>query len=129
MHVDAYIIYLGDYMDKTNEKTNINYRGCEREFEESFNFEFFKALFDPVRIELLKYLAVYGSKSIGEIAENFTQDRSVISRHLDIMYKQGILIKKKESRYTIYEVSGWKIVERFEETSRKLRKMMKDCER
>lgn len=121
-------MYVGDYMDKTNKKINSNYAECEREVEESFDFEFFKALFDPVRSELLKYLAVYGAKSIGEIAENFTQDRSVISRHLDIMYKQGILTKRKESRYTIYEVSGWNIVERFEDTARKLRKMMKDCE-
>lgn len=115
-------------MDRINDKADTNYKECEKEVEELFDFEFFKALFDPVRSELLKYLAVYGPKSIGEIAENFTQDRSVISRHLDIMYKQGILKKKKESRYTIYELSCWNIIEKFEETAKKLRKIMKDCE-
>ncbi|WP_432400404.1 ArsR/SmtB family transcription factor [Wukongibacter sp. M2B1] len=114
-------------MDKKNDEMNINYEECEKEIEELFDFEFFKALFEPIRSELLKYLALYGPKSIGEIAENFTQDRSVISRHLDIMHKQGILNKKKESRYTIYEVCGWNIVEKFEDTTKKLRKIMNSC--
>ncbi len=115
-------------MDKKNDEMNINYEECEMEVEELFDFEFFKALFEPIRSELFKYLAVYGPKSIGEIAENFTQDRSVISRHLDIMNKQGILKKKKESRYTIYEVSGLNIVEKFEETTKKLKNIMNSCE-
>lgn len=113
-------------MDKKGQQENRYVTDCERELGEVFDIEYYKAIFDPVRIELIKYLAIHGAKNVGEIADNFTQDRSVISRHLDIMCKQGILKKKKESRYMIYEVECWSIIEKFEETARNLRRMVEE---
>ncbi|NSA58497.1 winged helix-turn-helix domain-containing protein [Clostridium beijerinckii] len=62
------------------------------------DFEFYKTLFDPVRSEILKFLAINGKKNITEIAKNFTQDRSVISRHLELMNRYKILNKEKLNR-------------------------------
>ncbi len=125
MHVSAYII-SGENMK--NNKINDNHKECIREIEDIFDFEFYKVLFEPIRSEIFKYLSVYGPQNIGEIAENFSQDRSVISRHLDVMYKQGILFKKKESRFVVYEVDCNKVQEKFQQTSGKLKDLINNCD-
>jgi DNA-binding transcriptional ArsR family regulator len=52
--------------------------------------KFLKALSEPVRIEILKFIMRNGRTDIGTIAENMPQDRSVISRHLNLMHEVGI---------------------------------------
>lgn len=125
--MNARIMFLGDIMkeEKINHQEGKRLDDCETEVQELINVDYFRALLDPVRMEIVKYLSIYGSKSINEIAENFTQDRSVISRHLDLLYRQGILSKRKESRYTIYEVDGIEIANRFEEAAMNIRMMIK----
>lgn len=95
--------------------------------EDNIDFDFYKTLFDPVRIEILLYLVVNGTKNIREISENFSQDRSVISRHLDLMYRYGIVKKNKENRNTYYEADSKLVVDKFEETSDSIKKMMSCC--
>lgn len=106
-------------------RTMENETTCEQEVNELLDIDYFKILFDPVRIEIIIYLSENGPKNIGEIAENFSQDRSVISRHLDILYKKKILIKRKESRFVIYEADCWGIINKFEETTNNLKALMK----
>lgn len=84
---------------------------CEKYCE---NLDFFKSFFEPTRYELVKYLYLNPNLSINEIAKEFTQNRSVISRHLDHLYRNGILNKYKESRYTYYNVNSKEIIKRFE---------------
>ncbi len=95
---------------------------CKNEFDNDFQIEYYKALFDPVRIEIIRYLSFEGPSNISKIAENFSQDRSVISRHLDLLYRNGIVTKEKVSRYTIYNVNILNIVEKFQGTAENLRK-------
>jgi DNA-binding transcriptional ArsR family regulator len=97
---------------------------CTREIEESIDFEFFKTLFDPVRCDIMKYLAINGTKNIKDISENFTQDRSVISRHLDLMYRYRIVNKIKENRNVFYELDDKYVLEKFELTVVNLRKLI-----
>ncbi len=111
-------------MDKKLEES---YRECLSQIDEAFNFEYFKTFFDPVRFSLIRYLSAAGKKSIGEVEESFPQDRSVISRHLNALYKQGILIRTRESKYTYYEVDCDQILNQFEDTTEKLRVMLKEC--
>lgn len=92
--------------------------------QDNIDFEFYKALFDPVRTEILLYLVTNGTKNISEISENFSQDRSVISRHLDLMYRYGIVKKSKENRNTYYEADSDLVINRFEETTNNIKKMM-----
>ena len=97
---------------------------CGRDIEKIIDFDFYKTLFEPVRSEILKFLAVQGRKNITEIAENFTQDRSVISRHLELMSRYEILSKTKQSRNTFYEINKDLILEKFETTTKNLKEIM-----
>ncbi|HCC00105.1 MAG TPA: transcriptional regulator [Ruminococcaceae bacterium] len=97
---------------------------CNAKIKDSFDFDFYKTLFDPVRVEILVYLASHGKQSIKEIAENFSQDRSVISRHLDLLYRYKMVHKTKESRHIYYEVDKALIVEKFEGTTKKLKELI-----
>jgi len=79
-----------------------------------FNDAIFKVLSHPIRIEILKILAVNGPADIQTIADNFSKHRSVISKHLKQMYEAGILIKTIESRNTIYQVDGMGFLHKLE---------------
>lgn len=107
-------------------KKENNITECGRNLEQSIDFEFYKTLFDPVRSEILKFLAVQGKKNITEIAENFSQDRSVISRHLELMNRYGILSKEKQNRSVFYEINKELIIEKFETTSIELKKFIQE---
>lgn len=76
--------------------------------------EIFKILTEPIRIELIKYLAINGPSDITTIAAHFTQDRSVISKHLKMMNEAGILILTKSSRHRIYQVDGMELLLKME---------------
>ena len=119
MHMCAYIIILVMIMGNEN-----NALTCGNNIEDSLDFDFYKALFDPVRSEIVVFLASHGKKNITEIADNFTQDRSVISRHLDLLSRYGIVIKTKINRYIIYEVNSTFIVNKFEETTQNLKRLI-----
>ena len=94
------------------------------EIELAVDFEFYKALFEPVRSEIAKCLAMNGPQNIKEIAANFTQDRSVISRHLELMHRCKIVNKFKRGRSVIYDLNCGEILEKFESTTNSLRKLM-----
>lgn len=108
-------------MEKENQNNKLE---CGIIIGQIIDFEFYKTLFDPVRSEILKFLAVQGNKNITEIAENFTQDRSVISRHLELMSRYRILNKTKQSRSTFYEINKNLILEKFEATTKNLKELM-----
>ncbi len=94
--------------------------------EEVLNLQYFNILFDPVRIEIFKFIAINGKSNIGEISEHFTQDRSVISRHLMQMFNQKILTRSKVSRFTYYSLNTNGIIRKFEETAEQIRKVVKN---
>lgn len=104
------------------------YTECEKEINGLLDIQYFRALVDPVRVEIITYLSVYGEKNIQEIAQNFPQNRSVISRHLDHLYQQGILKKRKESRFVYYQVDALKIADTLEASAGKIREIVKKYE-
>ncbi len=101
-----------------------NALACGSLIEDSIDFEFYKTLFDPIRSEILVYLVSHGKKNIKEIADNFSQDSSVISRHLALMYRLGIVLKTKENRNIYYEANNLFVVEKFEQTTENLKRLM-----
>ena len=117
----AYIIQLVMQMENQN-----NLLEFGRNIEQSIDFEFYKTLFDPVRSEILKFLCIHGKKNITEIAENFTQDRSVISRHLELINRYKILNREKLNRITFYKINSEYILEKFETTTNILKDYMKN---
>ena len=66
--------------------------------------EFLRALSEPARIEILKLLMLNGACDVSTLAEQMPQDRSVISRHLSLMHKAGVLNTKKEGRHKVYSI-------------------------
>jgi DNA-binding transcriptional ArsR family regulator len=76
--------------------------------------KFFKSLSEPVRQQLLKFLLLSGRSDIGTIAQNLPQDRSVISRHLQLMQEAGILISEKEGRFVYYRINGQQFLAKLE---------------
>lgn len=64
---------------------------------------FFKALGDPTRLTLVACLAKCGRPcSVSEIAECCSVDMSVVSRHLAMLARAGILQARKEGRTVFY---------------------------
>jgi DNA-binding transcriptional ArsR family regulator len=64
---------------------------------------------------------------LDSIAENMPQDRSVISRHLNLMQEAGILISEKESRHVFYSVNGQPFLEKLVDITEKINECMKEC--
>jgi len=67
--------------------------------------DFIKALTEPARLEILKLLILHGSLDVKTLADKMPQDRSVISRHLIIMEKCGLLSASKKGRHMFYEIN------------------------
>jgi DNA-binding transcriptional ArsR family regulator len=67
--------------------------------------DLFKALADPTRVTLLSCLAKCGRAcSVTEIAECCSVDFSVVSRHLALLERAGIVESAKEGRTVFYTV-------------------------
>lgn len=112
-------------MKNNNIQENIE---CIKNIDEIFDSELFKVLAEPIRCELIKYLAIHGPSDISTISENFTQDRSVISRHLSQMNRLNILNKKKEARRIIYDLNARDFLAKFEFVVDKIRLLITDCD-
>ena len=97
------------------------------ELVEALDSKFFKTLSEPVRVQILKFLMLNGRADIQTIAENMPQDRSVISRHLNLMQDAGILKGEKEDRHMFYSVNGQPFIEKLVEITEKIRKCMNEC--
>lgn len=98
---------------------------CTRELDEFFSSELFKVFSEPIRWEIVKFLAYHGSSDISTIAGSFSQDRSVISRHLSMMHRAGILVRVDKSRFKFYDVNGLKLYQNFEQITEKLGKLLR----
>ena len=108
-------------------KAQIISKNAVEELVNNFDSKFFKTLSEPVRIEILKFLILNGRSDIGTISENMPQDRSVISRHLNLMREVGILKCEKKTRHIFYEVNGQVFVEKLESITNLIRQCMDVC--
>ena len=96
---------------------------CTSQLEEAMDFEFYKVLFDPVRSQIMVLLGRNGRLSIKEVANYFPQDRTVISRHLSLMERYGIVSRVKKSREFIYYLNADFVIEKFEKTATDLKEL------
>ncbi len=85
-----------------------------KEVTDAYDPKFFKTLSEPVRMKILQILMIKGRSDIQSIAENMTQDRSVISRHLNYMFEAGILLCEKETRHMYYQINGRTFIDKLE---------------
>jgi len=78
---------------------------CCGPIDELLDPELFKALGDPTRSTLVACLAKCGRPcSVTEVAECCAVDLSVVSRHLALMARAGVLESVKEGRTVHYRV-------------------------
>ena len=64
----------------------------------------FKALSDPTRREILKFLK-RNDMSAGEIADCFTMSKPSISKHLDILREAELISSQKQGQFIIYSLN------------------------
>jgi DNA-binding transcriptional ArsR family regulator len=92
---------------KTREK-------AARELAEIFDSKLFKALCEPVRIEIVKFLTAEGSSDVRTIAAHFPQHASVVSRHLALLHQAGVVRRSKQGRHVFFELDAPAMVDRME---------------
>jgi len=97
---------------------------CCGPIDELLDARLFKALGEPTRLRLLSCLAKCGRPcSVTELAECCAVDFSVVSRHLAVLEKAGVLTAKKEGRAVFYSVRYKHLTDAF----RSLAKAIDDC--
>ena len=98
-----------------------------REFDAILEAKVFRALCEPVRIEILKRLTVQGRSDIAAIAGHVPQDRSVVSRHLAQLHRAGIVRREKVGRNVFFEMDGPATVAQLEEVLERFRAVVPLC--
>ena len=73
---------------------------------------FLKALTDETRVTIVKKLILLGACDVGTIASGLSQDRSVISRHLNTLEQARITTSRKVGRRVFYDIDGPYVVEK-----------------
>ncbi|HEU4431236.1 MAG TPA: metalloregulator ArsR/SmtB family transcription factor [Myxococcota bacterium] len=89
--------------------------------------DLFKALCEPVRIEILRVLIARGRSDLSEISAELPQDASVISRHLAVLDRAGLVRRSKRGRHVYCELDGPALVARLEEIVSALRRAVPFC--
>lgn len=92
-----------------------------------FDTTFFNALQEPARIAVLRRLMLLGRADIGQIAEGLPQERSVVSRHLQVLHDAGIVRSTKEGRHRYYEVDGPAVLRNLEAITQQVRAIAQFC--
>ena len=98
-----------------------------RELAEIFDSKLFKALCEPVRVEILKFLTLEGRSDVRTVAAHCPQDASVVSRHLAVLHQAGVLRRHKEGRHVFFELEGPGMVERMERIVDRFRNVASLC--
>ncbi|NOX96285.1 MAG: helix-turn-helix transcriptional regulator [Alphaproteobacteria bacterium] len=75
--------------------------------------DFFKALCETSRLEVVRGMIKLGRADISDIAEEVPLDRSVVSRHLQTLEQAGLAVSSKEGRRVFYELDGPAIMDKF----------------
>ena len=69
-----------------------------------FIAERFKALGDPMRLRLLQALRA-GERAVGELAERTGGGQANVSKHLQVLFQQGYVDRRKEGTTSWYRIT------------------------
>jgi ArsR family transcriptional regulator, arsenate/arsenite/antimonite-responsive transcriptional repressor len=67
--------------------------------------EAFRALADPIRLELLARIAAYGPICVCHLQEQLPYSQSRISKHLGALRRAGLVSARREGTWVYYETS------------------------
>ncbi len=115
------------YYTRMIETDNISRGQIAEELVDLLDSRFFKSLSEPGRVQILKFLLINGRSDIAAIADSMPQDRSVISRHLNLMQEAGILTGEKVSRHMYYSIDASEFLDKVEGIAGKVRSCMTVC--
>lgn len=76
---------------------------------------------------MLRVLLVSGPCDVASLDEELPQDRSVLSRHLQVLLRAGLVSCRREGRHRIYAIRGRVFVERVEQLLATLRRVVPAC--
>lgn len=71
---------------------------------------YFAVLSEPTRLKIIHALCG-GELSVNDIVEKVDSTQSNISRHLNLMYRAGVLQRRKEGTVVLYQVKEPTVVE------------------
>ncbi len=98
-----------------------------RELDGILESKVFRALGEPVRVEILKLLTERGRSDIATIAARVPQDRSVVSRHLAQLHHAGFVRREKVGRNVFFEMDGPAVVAQIEDVLERFRALVPLC--
>jgi DNA-binding transcriptional ArsR family regulator len=87
----------------------------------------FRALCEPVRVDLVRLLIARGRSDLSGLAGELPQDASVISRHLAVLHRAGLVRREKEGRHVFFELDGPALVLRLEGIAAQMRRAVPFC--
>ncbi|NHJ47277.1 MAG: winged helix-turn-helix transcriptional regulator [Asgard group archaeon] len=76
----------------------------------SIRAKFFKALADPIRLEIIDYIDKE-EKCVCDIVELLNISQPLVSRHLKVLRESGIVIDRREGTKKMYRLSNEKILD------------------
>jgi DNA-binding transcriptional ArsR family regulator len=98
-----------------------------RELVAIIDSDLFRALCDPVRVEIVRLLTASGRSDVQTIAAQVPQDQSVVSRHLAVLHRAGVVRREKVGRQVFFELDGISIVTRMERMLDQFRAIIPLC--
>jgi DNA-binding transcriptional ArsR family regulator len=107
--------------------TRRNRERAARELVAIVDSQLFRALCEPVRLELVKMLTACGRSDVQTIAAQVPQDQSVVSRHLAVLHRAGVVRREKVGRRVFFELDGISIVTRMEQMLEQFRSIIPLC--
>jgi len=97
------------------------------ELVKELDSDFFNIFTESIRNEILRFLLINGECDVGKIAQAFSQDRSVISRHLQMMFKANVLNQKRQGRFVFYTINGGAIITKLDRITNKIKECIAIC--
>ncbi|SPL99353.1 Arsenical resistance operon repressor [[Actinomadura] parvosata subsp. kistnae] len=73
--------------------------------------EVFKALGDPVRLELISMIAAYGEPCVCDLTKAFDLAAPTISHHLKVLRKAGLIESRRQGTWIHYRAVPEKLAE------------------
>ena len=98
-----------------------------RELGAIVDSQLFRALCEPVRIEIVKLLTAGGRSDVQTLAVQVPQDQSVVSRHLAVLHRAGVVRREKVGRQVFFELDGISVVTRMERMLVQFRSIIPLC--
>ena len=96
-------------------------------FSGALDTAFLRALCEPVRADILTRMIQIGRADVATIAAPFDQDRSVISRHLQILRDAGVVFADQDGRHVYYEIDGPAVLARLRSLTLEIGALVATC--